>query len=89
MTANKISRVTGIRYGLKNIFPKEILLTLYYSLIGSYIHYGLLTWGKESHRIDTLQKKAIRQVTNSTLNAHTTPLLKREREFLRCKTCLN
>ena len=78
MIANKISRVTGILYRLKNLFPKEILQTLYNSLIGSYINYGLLIWGKESHRIDTLQKKATRQVTNSTYNAHTTPLFKRE-----------
>ena len=63
---------------MKNLFPKEILLTLYNSLIESYINYGLLIWGKESHRVDTLQKKAIRQVTNSTYNAHTTPLFKRE-----------
>ena len=65
-------------YRLKNIFLKEILLTLYNSLIGAYINYELLIWGKESHRIDTLQKKTIRQVTNSTYNAHATPLFKRE-----------
>ena len=78
MIANKISRVTEILYRLKNLFPNEILLTLYNSLIESYINYELLIWGKESHRVDTLQKKAIRQVTNSTYNAHTTPLFKRE-----------
>ena len=77
MIVNKVSRVTGILYSLKNIFPKEILLTLYNSLIGSYINYGLLIWGKESHMIDTLQKEAIRQVTNSTYKTHTTPLFKR------------
>ena len=42
MIVNKISRVTGILYRLKNLFSKEILLTLYVSLIGSYINYGLL-----------------------------------------------
>ena len=44
----------------------------------SYLNYGLLIWEKESHRIDTLQKKAIRQVTNSIYNAHTIFLFKRE-----------
>ena len=29
MVANKISRVTGVLYRLKSVFPKEILLTLY------------------------------------------------------------
>ena len=46
MIANKISTVTGILYRLKNLFLKEILLTLYNSLIGSYINYGLIIWGK-------------------------------------------
>ena len=40
MVANKISRVTGVLYRLKSVFPKEILLTLYNTLIGSYINYG-------------------------------------------------
>ena len=42
IVANKISRVTGVLHRLKNIFPKEILLTLYNTLILSYINYGLL-----------------------------------------------
>ena len=71
---NKISKVVGILYRLNNIFPKYILQTLYNSLIMSYINYGLLLWGVESHRIEPLQKKAIRLITNSNFSAHTTPL---------------
>ena len=71
---NKISKVVGILYRLNNIFPKYILQTLYNSLIMSYINYGLLLWGVESHRIEPLQKKAIRLITNSNYSAHTTPL---------------
>ena len=74
MVANKISRVTGVLHRLKNIFLKEILLTLYNTLILSYINYGLLVWGVKSSRIDVPQKKAIRLVTNSSYFAHTTPL---------------
>ena len=55
--ANKISRVIGILFRLKNISPKEILLTLYNTLIHSYINYGLLVWGIESSRIEVLEKK--------------------------------
>ena len=47
MIANKISRVTGILYRLKSVFPKEVLVTLYKTLIASYIHYGLLVWGMD------------------------------------------
>ena len=57
IVANKISRVTGVLYRLKSVFPKEILLTLYNTLIGSYINYGLLVWGVESNRIEVPQKK--------------------------------
>ena len=40
MIANKISRVTCILYRLKTVFPKEVLVTLYKTLIASYIHYA-------------------------------------------------
>ena len=71
---NKISKVVGILYRLNNMFSKNILQTLYNSLIASYINYGLLLWGVESNRIELLQKKAIRLITNSSYTAHTTPL---------------
>ena len=58
MIANKISRVTGILYRLKSVFPKEVLVTLYKTLIASYIHYGLLVWGMDCNRIEGLQKKS-------------------------------
>ena len=54
MIANKISRVTGILYRLKSVFPKEVLVTLYKTLIASYIHYGLLIWGMDCNRIEGL-----------------------------------
>ena len=57
MIASKISRVTGILYRLKSVFPKEVLVTLYKTLIASYIHYGLLVWGMDCNRIEGLQKK--------------------------------
>ena len=75
MVGNKISKVTGILYRLKNVFPESVLFVLYNSLIVSYIHYGLLLWGVHSHRLDSLQKKALRFMTNSSYLAHTTPLL--------------
>ena len=79
MVGNKISRVIGVLFRLKLVFPKEILLTLYNTLISTYINYGLLVWGMESTRIEGLQKKAIRLVTNSSYIAHTTPLFVEEK----------
>ena len=40
----------------------------------SYINYERLLWDVESHRVEPLQKKAIRLITNSNYSAHTTPL---------------
>ena len=79
MIANKISRVTGTLYRLKSVFPKEVLVTLYKTLIASYIHYGLLVWGMDCNRIEGLQKKTIRLITNSSYFAHTTLLFKEEK----------
>ena len=75
MVGNKISRVTGILYRLKNVFPENVLFVLYNSLIVSYMNYGLLLWGIHSHKLELLQKKALRLMTNSNYLAHTTPLL--------------
>ena len=73
MVGNKISKVTGILYRLKNVFPENVLFVLYNSLIVSYMN--LLLWGIHSHKLELLQKKALRLMTNSNYLAHTTPLL--------------
>ena len=75
MVSNKISKVIGILYRLKYVFSEGVLFTLYNSLIVSYINYGLLLWGVDCHKLETLQKKVLRFVTNSSYVAHTAPLL--------------
>ena len=70
----KISKVIGILYRLKNVFLGETLKTLYTSLIASYLNYGLLLWGVKSQKVEIMQEKVIRLVTNSSYFAHTTPL---------------
>ena len=75
--ALKISSATGIIYKLKNIFPQNILLTLYNTLILPHIHYGILLWGYNLNRICILQKKAIRVITLSNYISHTEPIFKR------------
>ena len=57
IVGKKISKVTGILYKLKNIFPENVLFVLYNSLIVSYINYGLLLWGVHVHKLELLQKK--------------------------------
>ena len=40
MVGNKISKVPGILYRLKNVFPESVLFVLHNSLIDSYINYA-------------------------------------------------
>ena len=42
----------------------------------SHINYGMLLWGSEIGSVKKYQKKAIRNITNSHILAHTEPLLK-------------
>ena len=65
MVSNKISKVIGIFYRLKHVFS-YVLFTLYNSLIVTYINYGLLLWGVDCHKLQSLQKKAMRFMTNSS-----------------------
>ena len=76
MIAIKISKIIGILHKLKYIFPKEILLIIYKSLIMPHLNYGLLLWGVNLKDIVLLQKKAIRLVTHNTYNSHTEPIFK-------------
>ena len=43
--ALKISKVTGILYRLKLIFPRDSLLSLYNAFIMPHFHYCVLVWG--------------------------------------------
>ena len=64
-----------MKHRLNKLLSKYILHTFYNSLIVSYINYGLLLWGVESHRFEPLQKKTtIRLTTNRNYYVHTTPL---------------
>jgi len=74
--SHKISKTTGVLNKLKNYIPKNILLTIYQSLITPHLNYGVLAWGSSCGKVFKLQKKAIRIITNSKYNAHTEPLFK-------------
>ena len=79
--SKKLNRSIGILYKLKKQCPENILKSIYFSLIHSYLSYGLSVWGKAAqiytNRLRLLQKKAIRIITNSDYLAHTRPLFKK------------
>ena len=74
--SNRISRVIGLLYKMQNMLPKNILLSLYNTLILPHINYCILSWGKESDSILLLQKRAIRAIASAGYRAHSEPLFK-------------
>ena len=70
--SSKISREIGLLHKLKYIFPKQVLHSIYNSLIIPHMNYSLLAWGIKSHK--KLQKKAIRVLYSKSPIAHTEPL---------------
>ena len=81
--ANKLSRICGILSRLKHYIPIHILKIIYSSLFMSHLRYGILARGGQiNKRINKLQKQAIRSISNSKYNSHSTPLFK-ELELLK------
>ena len=78
---NQILKVVSVLTRLKNTLPKEILKTIYSSLILPHLSYGITAWGnisnKEMTRLNILQKKAVRHVLKMPYNSHTAPLFKK------------
>lgn len=76
MISHKISKIISIMTKLRHTLPSRILLTLYNTLILPHLNYGLLCWGLNSHRIEVLQKKALRIISFSSPLTHTEPIFK-------------
>ena len=55
--ALKINKGNAILRRLKNIFPKNILVLIYQTIINSHLNYGILAWGFNLSRISKLQKR--------------------------------
>jgi hypothetical protein len=75
---NKLTRYMYCIKQAKHIITKRGLISLYYSLIHSHLTYCTsILYGitiNSKNRIEKVQKKAIRIITNSAYNAHTLPL---------------
>ena len=64
MVANKIAKITGVLNRLKYVYPWQILLSLYNTLIMSHINYGLLL-GTKIYELEHQQKKVVRTIKNN------------------------
>ena len=80
LTANKLSKSIGIIHKSRFFLSTHSLRTLYTSMILPYLYYCNLAWAgtykSNLQRIVTLQKRALRIVSNSTYIAHTGPIFK-------------
>ena len=60
--------------------PKNVLLSIYYSLFHSHMSYGICLYGfvdsQYTSKITLIQKRAIRIISKTPFNAHTEPLFK-------------
>ena len=75
---NKISKLVGILYKLKDFLPKNILIQLCYAIAYPYIQYCNLVYANtfDTHLdpLEKLQKKLIRLIANAPFLAHTNEL---------------
>ena len=58
----KVSRVIVVLFRLKHIYPQEVLLTLYNTLILPHLIYCILVWGfkiQTNHRLHLLKKRQL------------------------------
>ena len=74
---SKISRSIGILSKLRFRFNSPTLLLLYYSFVHSHLLFGIHLWGSTSQsllsKLQKLQNKAIRIITNKKTKSHVTP----------------
>ena len=73
--SKKISQTLGVLNKTRDIFPQNIRLMLYNSLILPYINYGITSWygcpAYNRNKIAILQRKAIRLIMNLDFRANT------------------
>ena len=50
-----MSRILGLLNQIKMIFPQEILLSIYNTIIRPHLNYCILSWGKYCEQITLLQ----------------------------------
>ena len=75
-SASEYVNISKLRYYVNS----TILINLYYSLIYPFLTYGVLSWGNAYtptlQPLYILQKKAMRTITFSNFDQHSTPLFR-------------
>ena len=71
-----MSLIIGLLNQMKMIFPQEILLSIYNTLVLPHLSYCILSRGKYCEPLTLLQKRAMRAICYTIYNVHTEPLFK-------------
>ena len=76
----KIRRSVGILRKIRYYVSIEILMNLYYALVYPFLTYGLIVWGNTYETtikpVFVIQKRAVRVMTFSNFDHHSSPLFK-------------
>ena len=79
--SKKLKRSLGILSKIRYYLDVTILISLYYALIHPFLIYGIIAWGNTYSTtlqpIVILQKKALRLMTFSKFDEHSSPLFKK------------
>ena len=66
----KLAKAAGIIYKIRNQAPQSVLKLLYHSLVGTYLRYGIISWGSAKttalSKLRSLQNKAVHYITQSS-----------------------
>ena len=78
--SKKVKRSIGILSKLRYFISTKILLSLYYALVEPFLNYCIIAWGGTYRTtlqpLFILQKKALRIITFTSFNEHSSPLFK-------------
>ena len=66
----KLAKAAGIIFKIRNKAPQNVLMLLYHSLVGTYLRYGIASWGSAKttalSKLQALQNKVVRYITHSS-----------------------
>ena len=78
--SRKVKRSIGLLSKLRCYVSRDTLINFYYSLIYPFLIYGIIVWGNtyttSLNPLYILQKKAVRIITFSCFDQHSSPLFK-------------
>ena len=79
VVSTKVSRAVGFLKHAKSFLPKESLVTLYTGIVEPHLRYCCSVWGcagsTEINRLQKLQNRAARIITNSSFDTPSRPLI--------------